>query len=309
MSSDYMRHHDSAPAARAKVVVSVDHDNFFTNCAGRGMDLRAEALKELCREQGRPIVSAVFADTKNLSDAERADFFQHGFDIIDCPRLGASPRAIGKDLVDAKMTSWMRTQAEHLDFDILLLASADRDFLLEIQFVRDTGRKVFIVVPTANDRPEVSGLADGVVVYDRHFYGQDSALCRVAALFERREFQTTDKDMLREMVTLREMVDVLLRDIGVNENQFGFHATLRKVVSGMESRRFSLDPAEARMLLSFLVTQGVVERQQVQVESGAAGGTANSNHGPVCYRVVENHPFVGLNLHVLKEMAGLLFSA
>lgn len=309
MSSDHTRHQDSAPAARAKVVLSLDYDNFFTNCAGRGMDLRPEALKDLCREQGRPIVSAVFADTRTLSDTERSDFFQHGFDIVDCPRLGASHRAIGKDLVDAKMISWMRVLAEHLDFSVLLLASSDRDFLLEIQFVRDTGRKVLIVVPTASDRPEVSSLADGVVIYDRFFYGQDSALCRVAALFERREFQTTDREMLREMVTLREIVDVLLLDIGVNENQFGFHATLRKVVSGMGSRRFSLDPTEARMLLSFLVTHGVVERQQVQVDGGATGGAANSAHGPVCYRVVTDHPFFGLNLHVLKEMAGLLFPA
>jgi hypothetical protein len=280
---------------RRNIVLAVDWDNFVTSCAGRGLGVQPEALSELAREIGRPIWKIVFVDTRTISDEDRGSFFRYGFTIVDCPRLGAGRSTMGKDMVDAKMIEVMNFLAEHVKFEVLLLASADRDFLLSIQMIRDTGRKVQIIVPTTEDHPELSGLSDGAVVYDRHFYGKDSVLTRVVSLFEQRNFQTTDQTLLRELVRLREIVAVLLQDIEVNTRQFGFHALQRKV-----TRCLAINDNEARILVSFLVTHGVLERQPIEVDDG-------SRSSAICYRVREDHPFVGLNLHVLKEMAGLFF--
>lgn len=262
--------------ARPRVALIVDRDNFACGCNGKGITVSPATLKERAKAIGTPVWSAVFADSSKLTLQERCSWYSNGFDIHDCPRL-PNGKGDGKDSVDPAIIEKLHALASFLTVDVVVLASADRDYLRAVQAIRDGGKQVRILVPTAADARALSTCADGVIVYkDAVTGGGPSAAA--AAFVAGKHRGNLPPEAQAVIDRLRAFVRHMDRKWELNKNKYGFMRLVQMFLETDEARDAALTVEDVRRLLQILHGQGVV----TQHRSGAV------SH----YRLDRTHAFV-----------------
>lgn len=271
----------SARAARngmADVAMLIDWDNFYSQCAERGVIVKPARLKEIGRAAGRIRWAAVFVDATKLSAIQRVELFTEGFDICDCPKLTTPHSNCLKDTVDSAIIERMHALADFVEVDEILLGSADRDYLRVVQQLRDAGKRVRIITPTPRDRPTLMQHSDGAIAYAAT---EDTAgLARdIGAAFGRGTFVARDGRSAEVLRSLARLVVLLDGRLNVNARDYGFRRIMEELLRTDEVRADGLTPEALKERLEFLIDQGVVHREQ-------------DDRKYYRYRVHHAHPFV-----------------
>ncbi len=271
----------SARTARkgaADVAMLIDWDNFYSQCAERGVIVKPARLKEIGRAAGRIRWSAVFVDATKLSVVQRIELFTEGFDICDCPKLVTPHSNSLKDTVDSAIIERMHALADFVEVDEIILGSADRDYLRVVQQLRDAGKRVRILTPTPRDRPTLMQHSDGAIAYAAT---EDTAgLARdVGAAFSRGMYVARDGRSAEVLRSLARLVVLLDASLNVNAREVGFRRIMEELLRTDEIRADGLTPESLKERLEFLIDQGVVQREQ-------------DDRKYYRYRVHHAHPFV-----------------
>lgn len=295
-SADSRSADNSATTATAangeRVMLLVDYDNFSTQCAGRGLPLEPKRLIERARQYGRLTWSAVFVDVVRLTLEERLALFHAGFMVSDCPKLPTRNTAYRKDTVDSSIIQVMYHAAEFLPVDVVILASADRDFLRPIYDLRNVGKRVLIFTPTRFESPELLQAADGQAIY--HFAAENAGgvLPVVASLFQNGRYDTSDLDGAgcAYVRSLAAMVWIMDDQFQVNSGRFGFNLLKRRLGDHPTIRAMGLDQEALHQRLEFLVDGGVLVKQPYRV--GVRNGDSSDRGERYRYTVDDRHTFV-----------------
>lgn len=262
----------------ADVAMLIDWDNFYSQCAERGVIIKAARLKEIGRAAGRIRWAAVFVDATKLSPTQRVELFTEGFDICDCPKLATPHSACLKDTVDSVIIERMHALADFLEVDEILLGSADRDYLRAVQQLRDAGKRVRILTPTPRDRPTLMQHSDGAIPYAAT---EDTAgLAReLGAVFNRGTFAARDGRSAEVLRSLARLTVLLDRRLELNAKDYGFRRIMEELLRTDEVRADGLTPEALKERLEFLIDQDVMRREQ-------------DDRKYYRYRVQQAHPFV-----------------
>jgi uncharacterized LabA/DUF88 family protein len=253
---------------RPRVALLVDLDNFIASCSSKGVKVSPSKLMERARTAGNLVWAAVFVDSSTLSAHERSSWFANGFDICDCPKASAKDDQARKDTVDPAIIKKLYSVADLLPVSEVLLASADRDFILAVQHLRNTGKRVRIVVPVPGERISLACYADGALVYKADGSG-GSVMCTEAGLSA--------------------CVLALDKRWEINKSKCGFMSIVQKLQVSPEFRKAGLTDEDARRYLQYMIRQGMV----IQMKS--AGNVAvGKKGGAVYYNVNRDHPLVWL---------------
>lgn len=267
---------DSVAVRVPNVAMLIDWDNFYSQCAERGVIVRPARLKEVGRSAGRLRWSAVFVDATRLSATQRIELFTEGFDICDCPKLAAGAHGVAKDTVDAAVIGKLHALADFLEVEEIILGTADRDYLRVVQHLRDSGKRVRIMTPTPRDRPTLVQHSDGAIAYAP--VETTDALARdVAGLFGRGVYVSDDP---RAASTLRGLADIVVLLDGrfdVNRRNCGFRRIIDELLS-TEELRGAFTPEALKERLEFLIDREVIIREQ-------------DDRKYYRYRVSRAHPF------------------
>ncbi|MEY4745033.1 MAG: hypothetical protein RL272_978 [Candidatus Parcubacteria bacterium] len=260
------------------IAMLIDWDNFYSQCAERGVIIKAARLKEIGRAAGRIRWAAVFVDATKLTVLQRIELFTEGFDICDCPKLTTPHSACLKDTVDAAIVERMHALADFVEVDEVMLGSADRDYLRVVQHLRDAGKRVRILTPTTRDRPTLVQHSDGAVAYA---CVEDTAgLARdLGAVFSRGAFAVRDGRSAEVIRSLARLVVLLDGRLDVNARDFGFRRIMEELLRTDEVRADGLTPEALKERLEFLIDRDIVRREQ-------------DDRKYYRYRVSRAHPFV-----------------
>ena len=139
------------PAALPRIILLVDHDNATMRAREAQFNLSFARLKEYARKQGRVLFADVFISPYSNRPEQVAVLWQAGFQVIACPMATKD-----KDAVDQKLNWRARQYLSETDVEVVLIASADRDFAELKDFARDRHREVRFI-DTARERPELEG--------------------------------------------------------------------------------------------------------------------------------------------------------
>lgn len=261
----------------ADVAMLIDWDNFYSQCAERGVIVKPARLKEIGRAAGRIRWAAVFVDATKLSVVQRVELFTEGFDICDCPKLTTPHSNALKDTVDSAIIERMHALADFVEVDEILLGSADRDYLRVVQQLRDAGKRVRILTPTPRDRPTLMQHSDGAIAYAAT--EETAGLARdIGAAFSRGAFVARDGRSAEVLRSLARLVVLLDARLDVNARDYGFRRIMEELLRTDEVRADGLTPESLKERLEFLIDQGVMQREQ-------------DDRRYYRYRVRREHPF------------------
>ncbi|HTM68161.1 MAG TPA: NYN domain-containing protein [Candidatus Binatia bacterium] len=282
----------SGPDARRdvnNVAMLIDWDNFYSQCAERGIIVQPARLKEVGRRAGRIRWSAVFVDATRLTLAQRTELFQEGFDICDCPKLPTAHSSCLKDTVDAAIIERLHALADFVEVDEILLGSADRDYLRVVQHLRDSGKRVRILTPTPKDHPTLMQHSDGCIAYA--LAEATEGLARdLAEVFNRGTFVQAGPRAQAELRSLAIIVVLMDGRLNVNGRDVGFRRLLDDLARSDEARAQNLTPDGLKERVEFLIDREVVLKEQDERKYYR-------------YRVARRHPFVAYAYHVMDSAA------
>lgn len=260
------------------VAMLIDWDNFYSQCAERGIIVQPARLKEAGRRAGRVRWSAIFVDATRLTLAQRTQLFTEGFDICDCPKLATAHSSAMKDTVDAAIIERLHALADFVEVDEILLGSADRDYLRVVQHLRDSGKRVRILTPTPKDHPTLLQHSDGCVAYA--LAEAVEGLARdLAAVFNRGDFADVSPRAQSELRSLALIVVLMDGRLNVNARDVGFRRLMEDLSRSEELRAQNLTPEAIKERVEFLIDREVVLKEQ-------------DDRKYYRYRVARRHPFV-----------------
>lgn len=133
------------------VILLVDYDNATMRAREAQFNLSFARLKEYARKQGRVIFADAFISPHSSRQDQIACLWQAGFQVIVCPMATKD-----KDAVDQKLSWRARQYITETAADLVLIASADRDFVELKDFARDRHKQVRFI-DTAMLRPDLEG--------------------------------------------------------------------------------------------------------------------------------------------------------
>lgn len=265
------------PVPQYRLALLVDYDNFAGRCNGKGIRIDPALLKERARAAGTLVWSAVFVDSSTLTPQERSSWFASGFDICDCPRMQGKEDRAKKDSVDPAIIEKLNAVADLLPVDGVLLASADRDYMRVIQRLRDAGKRVYVIVPSADDVPSLAHSADGTIVY-KTAADEASPFFSAAAFFGGKK-RPTDQESNELITTLSLVVLILDKNLNINRKRYGF----MRIVQALQASPERLEAEDVRRYVQFLIVQGVIEQHRAP---------KGERSGVTYYQVNRRHPFV-----------------
>lgn len=259
--------------------------------------MRPSELKRLGRQiGGRLVWSAVFVDAATLAPGERHQIFTSGFTIHDCPKMKVGDTGYLKDCVDPAMIEQMYVIADLLPVDRVLLCSEDRDYIRIVHSLRDAGKRVTVIVPSAKDNPELAGHADDTIVYADFAAAYGDVFTRMATLFKDERFGEGGGEVADAMKRLATVLRVLDGDVSLNSRNHGFLATMRKTRGALSRNGQLVAEEELKRMLEFLIGQGVMvtKRGKPGKWRGSDGNGRNKGRSdaPIHYRICKTHPFV-----------------
>ena len=271
------------------VAMLIDWDNFYSQCAERGIIVQPARLKEVGRRAGRIRWSAVFVDSTRLTLAQRTQLFTEGFDICDCPKLPTAHSSALKDTVDAAIIGRLHALADFVEVDEILLGSADRDYLRVVQHLRDSGKRVRILTPTPKDHPTLLQHSDGCVAYA--LAEASEGLARdLAAIFNRGAFLDAPPRAQAEMRSLAVIIVLMDGRLNVNARDVGFRRLLEDLGRADEARAMDLTTDALKERVEFLIDREVVLKEQ-------------DDRKYYRYRVSRKHPFVAYAYRMMDSPA------
>jgi len=260
------------------VAMLIDWDNFYSQCAERGIIVQPARLKEVGRRAGRVRWSAVFVDATRLTYAQRVQLFTEGFDICDCPKLATAHSSCLKDTVDAAIIERLHALANFVEVDEIVLGSADRDYLRVVQHLRDSGKRVRILTPTPKDHPTLLQHSDGAIAYA--LAEATEGLARdLAGVFVRGSYADAAPRAQVEIRNLAHVVVLMDGRLGVNTRDCGFRRLIEDLLRTDEIRAAGLNQESLKERLEFLIDREVVLKEQDERKYYR-------------YRVSQVHPFV-----------------
>ncbi|HTK04185.1 MAG TPA: NYN domain-containing protein [Candidatus Eisenbacteria bacterium] len=271
------------------VAMLIDWDNFYSQCAERGIVVQPARLKEVGRRAGRVRWSAIFVDATRLTLAQRTQLFTEGFDICDCPKLPTAHSSCLKDTVDAAIIERLHALADFIEVDEIILGSADRDYLRVVQHLRDSGKKVRILTPTTKDHPTLLQHSDGAIAYA--LAEATEGLARdLAGVFVRGSFNDAAPRVQNEIRTLSHIVVLMDGRLSVNTRDCGFRRLMDDLLRTDEIRADGLNQESLKERLEFLIDREVVLKEQDERKYYR-------------YRVSRVHPFVA---HAFRAVGGVV---
>ena len=286
---DHLPPSSSRPSSRhrvADIAMLIDWDNFYSQCAERGIIVQPARLKEVGRSAGRIRWAAIFVDATRLTTAQRVQLFVEGFDICDCPKLATAHSTCLKDTVDASIIERMHALADFIEVDEIVLGSADRDYLRVVQHLRDSGKRVRILTPTPRDHPTLLQHSDGALPYTAE--AADGLARDLGGIFTRGTYVAPDPRSAETLRSLARIVVLMDGPLNVNVRDCGFRRLVEDLLRTDEVRADHLTPEALKERLEFLIDREVVLKEQDERKYFR-------------YRVSRRHPFVA-HAYVLADL-------
>ncbi|HCC22090.1 TPA: hypothetical protein DEP86_01650 [Candidatus Uhrbacteria bacterium] len=275
-----------------RIAVVIDFDNQKFTCAGLGMAFLPAVLMVMARELGEVIIASTFVDVSSLNLQERTILYKSGFELVDCPRLSRD-----KDTADFKIINHLGFLSSYVDFDVLLFASLDRDFIPAVQSVRNRGRQVFIVVPTLTSISELVYASDGYLIYENRMSSENTPLRRASIMLKEGQTQPNgDHEAFKHLMVLRQIVGVLVSELKPSK-PLGFFTIVKKVEEALKQLGVESNGTKVQVYLDILKWHDVLKLTDVPVSvNPVTEGTARR-----FYRVDTDHVFVTTPLEAFQD--------
>lgn len=150
---------------KKKVAFFGDFDYLFVSLREKGRVFDPQEVIKRVLGEGILIFAKMYADwiPKAAYKQTLRDLIVAGFELVECPTIDVGGGNT-KSSTDDEMSTGIRRTLQHMEADVFIIGTGDRDFLRTMQDIKFVGKEVVLMCTSEGASADLKSVADRVII-------------------------------------------------------------------------------------------------------------------------------------------------